>query len=346
MKFAENGSPPRVPEIDALAPGVAIASRWSDLPPDTQSTLPVRRCAFPGSALSLSRSWPPSVFWLLVKLTNCPDCSTLNDGPVAETCVGARGASGKLELVPHLMQELKAAGVDVVVTISYPAAAAAKASGVPTVLASGSGDPVKTGLVESLARPGGNVTGIADDASTLSTKRLSLLTALLPKLHRVAMLWNKDDLGMSMRYEASANAAQGVGITVQPLGVREPDDFNEAFEAMTRDPPDAILMVSDSLTLLNRKRVIDYAAAHRLPAIYEADSIVRDGGLMSYGADSRESFDRAAAMVDRILKGTKPAELPVEQPTRYQFVINLKTAKSIGLEIPATLTALADEVIE
>jgi putative ABC transport system substrate-binding protein len=258
----------------------------------------------------------------------------------------ARGASGKLELVPMLMQELKAASVDVVVTLGYPAAAAAKASGVPTVLASGSGDPVKTGLVESLARPGGNVTGIADDASILSTKRLSLLATLLPRLRRVAMLWNKDDLGMSMRYETSANAAQGVGITVQPLGVREPDDFNEAFAAMTRDPPDAILMVSDSLTVLNRKRVIDYAAAHHLPAIYEADSIVRDGGLMSYGADTRESFDRAAAMVDLILKGAKPAELPVEQPTRYQFVVNLKTAKSIGLEIPATLMALADEVIE
>jgi putative ABC transport system substrate-binding protein len=258
----------------------------------------------------------------------------------------ARGASGKTELVPRLMQELKAAGVDVVVTISYPAAAAAKLSGVPTVLASGSGDPVKTGLVESLAHPGGNVTGIADDASALSTKRLSLLTNLLPKLRRVAMLWNKDDLGMSMRYQASAEAAQGVGIIVQPLGVREPDDFNEAFEAMKRDPPDAILMVSDSLTLLNRKRVIDYAAAHRLPAIYEAESIVRDGGLMSYGADSSESFDRAAAMVDLILKGAKAADLPVEQPTRYQFVINLKTAKSIGLEIPPTLAALADEVIE
>jgi putative ABC transport system substrate-binding protein len=258
----------------------------------------------------------------------------------------ARGAAGKLERVPQLMQELKAAGVDVVVTISYPAAAAAKASGIPTVLASGSGDPVKTGLVESLARPGGNVTGIADDASILSTKRLSLLAALLPRLRRVAMLWNKDDLGMSMRYETSASAAQGVGITVQPLGVREPDDFNEAFAAMTRDPPDAILMVSDSLTLLNRKRVIDYAAEHRLPAIYEADSIVRDGGLMSYGADTRESFERAAAMVDLIIKGAKPAELPVEQPTRYQFVVNLKTAKSIGLEVPATLTALADEVIE
>jgi ABC-type uncharacterized transport system substrate-binding protein len=258
----------------------------------------------------------------------------------------ARGAAGKLDRVPQLMQELKAAGVDVVVTVSYPAATAAKASGVPTVLASGSGDPVKTGLVESLARPGGNVTGIADDASLLSTKRLSLLAALLPRLRRVAMLWNKDDLGMSMRYETSASAAQGVGITVQPLGVREPDDFNEAFAAMTRDPPDAVLMVSDSLTLLNRKRVIDYSAEHRLPAIYEADSIVRDGGLMSYGADTRESFERAAVMVDLILKGAKPAELPVELPTRYQFVINLKTAKLIGLEIPATLVALADEVIE
>jgi putative ABC transport system substrate-binding protein len=258
----------------------------------------------------------------------------------------ARGASGMIDMVPKLMQELRAAEVDAVVTVSYPAAAAAKASGVPTVLASGSGDPVKTGLVESLAHPGGNVTGVADDASTLSTKRLSLLAALLPELHRVAMLWNKDDLGMSMRYETSAEAAQRVGITVQPLGVREPDDFDEAFGAMTRDPPDAILMVSDSLTLLNRKRVIDYAAAHRLPAIYEADSIVRDGGLMSYGADPVESFDRAAAIVARILRGARPTDIPVEQPTRYQFVINLRTAKSIGLKIPPTLAALADEVIE
>jgi ABC-type uncharacterized transport system substrate-binding protein len=258
----------------------------------------------------------------------------------------ARGAAGKIEAAPGLMQQLKAASVDVVVTFSYPAAAAAKASGVATVIASGSGDPVKTGLVESLARPGGNVTGIADDASMLSTKRLSLLTALSPKLRRIAMLWNKDDLGMSLRYEASAKAAQGVGIIVQPLGVREPDDFNEVFGAMTRDPPDAILMVSDSLTLLNRKRVIDYAAEHRLPAIYEADGIVRDGGLMSYGADASESIDRAAAMIDLVLKGAKPADIPVEQPTRYLFVVNLRTAKSIGLEIPPTLTALADEVIE
>lgn len=258
----------------------------------------------------------------------------------------ARGGVGKVDAIPRLMSELKASGVDAVVTVSFPAAAAAKQSGVPTVLASGSGDPVATGLVESLAHPGGNVTGIADDASQLSTKRLSLLVAMLPRLRRVAMLWNRDDLGMSLRYEASAKAAQSVGVQVQPLGVREPDDFNEAFAVMVRDLPDAILMVSDSLTLLNRKRVIDFAAEHKLPAIYEAETIVRDGGLMSYGADPKESFDRAAAMVDLIFKGAKPADLPVEQPTRYLFVINLKTAKSITLEIPPTVLALADEVIE
>ena len=160
------------------------------------------------------------------------------------------------------------------------------------------------------------------------------------------MLWNRDDLGMSLRYEASAKAAELLGITVQPLGVREPNDFDGVFEAMDRDPPDAILMVSDSLTTLNRKRVFDYAASKRLPAIYEYDALVRDGGLMSYGPDLDECFQRVAAMVDRIFKGAKPSELPFEQPTRYLFVINLRTAKALSLDIPPTLLALADEVIE
>jgi putative ABC transport system substrate-binding protein len=258
----------------------------------------------------------------------------------------ARGAAGDIGQTPNLMQELKAANVDVVVTVSYPAAAAAKASGMPTVIASGSGDPVKTGLVASLARPGGNVTGISDDAAALSTKRLGLLKELSPQLHKVAMLWNKDDLGMSLRYDASANAAQEIGITVLPLGVREPDDFNEAFAAMDRDLPDAILMVTDSLTLLNRKRVFDYAAQHRLPAIYEQDFMAHDGGLMSYGADPKESFDRAAALTAQIFQGAKAADLPFELPTRYLFVLNLKTAKAMNLTVPNTLSALADEVIE
>jgi putative tryptophan/tyrosine transport system substrate-binding protein len=232
------------------------------------------------------------------------------------------------------------------VVFGYPAAVAAKGSGISTVVAFGIGDPVTTGLVINLARPEGNITGISDVATTLSTKRLGLLKELLPKLHRVAMLWNKDDLGMSQRYDASAKAATEMGIDVQPVGVREPDDFNEAFALMDREPPDAILMVSDSLTVLNRKRVFDYADAHRLPAIYEYDPLVREGGLMSYGPDLRESFARAASMVDRIFKGAMPADLPFEQPTRYLFVLNLNVAKSIGLEIPPTVLALADEVVE
>jgi putative ABC transport system substrate-binding protein len=258
----------------------------------------------------------------------------------------ARGAAGKVSQLPNLMQELKTANVDAVVTVSYPAAAAAKASGVPTVIASGSGDPVKTGLVESLARPGGNVTGISDDAAALSTKRLGLLKAASPQLRKVAMLWNKDDLGMTQRYDASAAAAQEIGVTVLPLGVRQPDDFNEAFEAMNHDPPDAILMVTDVLTLLNRKRVFDYAAEHRLPAIYEQGFMARDGGLMSYGADAKESYDRAAALAAKIFGGVKPADLPFELPTRYLFVINLKTAKAMNFTVPNNVLALADEVIE
>jgi putative ABC transport system substrate-binding protein len=245
-----------------------------------------------------------------------------------------------------IAEQLKARKVDLVVAWGFPVVAAAKAAGIPTVVAFGVGDPVATGLVTNLAQPGGVITGISDVATTLSTKRLSLLKELLPKLNRVAMLWNKDDLGMSLRYEASAKAAASMGADVEAVGVREPDDFNEAFALMDRERLDAILMVSDSLTMLNRKRVFDYAAAHRLPAIYEFDSLVHEGGLMSYGADLKESFERAAAMVDRIFKGARPGDVPFEQPTRYPFVINLKTAKSIGLEFPPTLLALADEVIE
>jgi putative tryptophan/tyrosine transport system substrate-binding protein len=259
---------------------------------------------------------------------------------------GPPGAPGQPVHIPQLMEQLKANKVDIIVAWGYPVVFAAKLAGIPTVVAFGVGDPVATGLVDNLARPGGSITGISDVATTLSTKRLGLLKELLPKLHRVAMLWNKDDLGMSLRYDASAKAAGAIGVAVQAVGVREPDDFNEAFAVMDREAPDAILMVSDSLTMLNRRRVFDYAATHRLPAIYEYDPLVREGGLMSYGPDLQESFERAASMVDRIFKGTKPADLPFEQPTRYLLVLNLKTAKSIGLEIPPTLLALADEVIE
>jgi putative tryptophan/tyrosine transport system substrate-binding protein len=256
------------------------------------------------------------------------------------------GADAQLGRLPQLAKDIAASSADAVVVLGWPPANAMKATGIPTVVAVGAGDPVATGLVASLARPGGNVTGISDNATTLSTKRLELLRQTKPNIRKVAMLWNKDDLGMTLRYQASADAAKSLGSEVQPLGVREPDDFADAFAAMDRDLPDAILMVADALTILNRGRVFDYAAAHRLPAIYEFDFFVRDGGLMSYGADFKESLERAASLIDRIFTGAKPADLPFEEPTHYLFVVNLKTAKSIGLELPPNLLALADEVIE
>ncbi len=257
-----------------------------------------------------------------------------------------RGAEGQVDRLPQLLAELIAGKVDVIITSGYPPALAAKQDTTLPVVVIFAGDPVGTGLVDSLARPGGHLTGISDVSVEATPKRLELLKQVAPNLHRVAMLWNANDLGMTLRYRASEAGAQALGIGVEPLGVREPDDFDQAFEAMKRDMPDAILMVTDSLTLLNRKRVFEFAAAHRLPAIYEFDFLVRDGGLMSYGADLDESFDRVASLVDRVLRGTTPAELPCEQPTLFRFAINLKTAKSIGLEVPPSLLARADEVIE
>jgi putative tryptophan/tyrosine transport system substrate-binding protein len=257
-----------------------------------------------------------------------------------------RGAGGNRDRLPRLVAELVAAKVEVIIALGYlPVLAAKQGTTLPVVVFS-AGDPVATGLADSLARPGGHLTGISDVSAEVTPKRLDLLKEFAPGLRKVAMLWNADDLAMTLRYKAAQAGAQTLGISVQPLGVREPADFDQAFAAMNRDMPDAILMVSDPLTNLNRRRVFEFAAAHRLPAIYEYDFIVRDGGLMSYGLDLNESFDLLGALVDRILKGAKPAELPFEQPTRFRFALNLKTAKSIGFEPPASLLARADELIE
>lgn len=257
-----------------------------------------------------------------------------------------RGAEGHADRLPRLVAELAASKVGVIIALGYlPALTAKQETTLPVVVFS-AGDPVATGLADSLARPGGHVTGISDVSAEVTPKRLALLKEFAPKMRRVAMLWNAQDLAMTLRYKAAQAGAQALGISVQPLGVREPADFDHAFAAMNRDMPDAILMVSDPLTNLNRKRVFEFAAAHRLPGIYEYDFIVRDGGLMSYGLDLDESFDRVGALVDRILKGANPAELPFEQPTRFRFALNLKVAKSIGFEVPASLLARADEVVE
>jgi putative ABC transport system substrate-binding protein len=162
----------------------------------------------------------------------------------------------------------------------------------------------------------------------------------------VAMLWDINDLGMTLRYQGAADAARIIGARVQPLGLRSAEDFDEAFANMVRDPPDAILMVSDALTRLNRQRVYEFADEHRLPTTYEWASYVREGGLSAYSADLDEIYDRATYLIDRILKGTKPADLPFEQPTLFHLSINLRTAKALGLTVPPWLVERADEVIE
>ncbi len=257
-----------------------------------------------------------------------------------------RAAHGHLDRLPQLVDELVASKVAVIVTQGYPAALAAKnRSAVPVVVVQ-AGDPVEDGLVASFAHPGGHVTGISEIAAELSAKRLALLKQAAPSVHRVGMLWNADDLGMSLRYKAAEAQARSLGIEVELLGVRAPNDFDAAFAAMVRKPPDAILMVSDVLTTLNRKRVIDFAAAHKLPAIYEYDFLVHEGGLMSYGPDVSEMYDRAAGLAARILKGADPAKLPLEEPSRFVLAINLGTAKAIGLTISPSVLARADDVIE
>jgi putative tryptophan/tyrosine transport system substrate-binding protein len=257
-----------------------------------------------------------------------------------------RAAHGQLDRLPQLVDELVASKVAVIVTIGYPAALAAKDhSSLPIVVVQ-AGDPVEDGLVKSFAHPGGHVTGLSEIAAELSAKCLSLLKTALPSVHRVAMLWNAEDLGMSLRYKAAEAEAQRLGLEVESLGVTAPNGFDAAFATMMDRPPDAILMVSDILTSLNRKRVIDFAAARKLPAIFEYDFLVREGGLMSYGPDVSEMYDRAAELAVRILKGANPAELPLETPSRFVLAINLETAKKIGLTIPPSLLVQADDVIE
>lgn len=259
-----------------------------------------------------------------------------------------RWADAKLERVPELAAELVKLKVDAIVTLGGPATAAAKkaTATIPIVMGGPGGDAVATGMIASLARPGGNITGLSDDASALSAKRMQILKEAVPKAKRISILWNADDQAMTLRYREIDKAARVLQVTVQALGVREPNDFATAFDAMTRERPDALFLVADALTVLNRKRVIDFSDLHRIPAMYETGPFVQAGGLMSYGPSPADSFRVVARFLDRILKGAKPADLPVEQPTRYYLAINLKTAKALGLTMPQSLLVRADEVIE
>jgi putative ABC transport system substrate-binding protein len=256
-----------------------------------------------------------------------------------------RAAEAHRDRLPTLVDDLKGK-VELIITNSYAAARIVKERSKLPVVAITGADPVATGLIASLAHPGGTVTGVGEVAAELSAKRLEVLKDAFPSVRKIAMLWNADDLGMTLRYKAADTAAQMMGLEVQPLGVREPEDFGAAFTAMERDRPDAILMVTDALTALNRKRVFEFAEQQKLPAIYEYEFLARDGGLMSYGPDTAEIYGRAADLADRILKGANPADLPFEQPTHFHLLVNRRTADKIGVTLSSAVLARADEVIE
>lgn len=260
----------------------------------------------------------------------------------------ARFAEGKMERLAGLAAELVQLKVDVIVTQGWRASLAAKqvTSAIPIVIAPTAGDAVASGLIASLARPGGNITGMSDESVDLSAKRMQLLKEAVPAASRIAILWNAEDLGMTLRYRGIEEAARNLKVEVQAIGVRAPEDFAKAFAQMTNSRPDALFLVADALTNLNRKQVIEFAAANRIPAMYEIGFVVRDGGLMAYGPNPDDSFRRAAHYIDRIFKGAKPGDLPAEQPTRYYLTVNLKTASALGLVVPRTLLLRADEVIE
>ena len=260
----------------------------------------------------------------------------------------ARFAEGKVERLLGLAAELVRLKVDVIATQGGPAAAAAKeaTSTIPIVIARTAGDAVAAGLIASLARPGGNVTGLTDEVVQLSAKRMEILKEAVPKAGVIAVLWNANDPGMTLRYRGIEQAARILRVEVQALGVRDPDDFAGAFSTMTRRRPDAMFLVADALTTMNRKRLIEFATMQRIPAMYEYSFLVRDGGLMSYGPSPEDDFRRAALYIDRIFKGAKPADLPAEQPTRYYLTVNLKTAATLGLTIPPSLLVRADDVVQ
>lgn len=257
-----------------------------------------------------------------------------------------RWAEGKFALLPALAAELVRARVDIMVVVGAGAEAAKQVTAsIPIVIAAGA-DAVATGVVANLSRPGGNVTGMTEPGVELSAKRLEILKELMPNAARIAVLWNADNPAMTLRYQKVNTAAGALRVDVQPFGVREPQDFDAAFSAMTRTRPDALFLVADALTTSNRKRVIDFAAAQRIPSMYELESVVQDGGLISYGPKPEDNFRRVAYYIDRILKGVKPGDLPMEQPTRYYLAVNLRTAKALGIAITQSILLRADKVIE
>jgi putative ABC transport system substrate-binding protein len=263
--------------------------------------------------------------------------------------VDYRFAEGRSDRLPDLAAELVQLKVDIIVAEATQGVAAAKnaTKTIPIVMISGSADPVGLGFIASLARPGGNVTGLSYSVGPeIVGKGLELLKEIVPKVRRVAILSNPASPVQPLFIREVNGAARKLGVQLQLLEVRGPDEFEGAFAAMAKERVGALLVVADAVLIFHRSRLVDLAARSRLPAAYSTRASVEAGGLMSYGPSVRDLFRRSATFVDKILKGAKPGDLPVEQPTTFELVINLKTARALGLTIPPSLLRQADEVIQ
>jgi len=258
-----------------------------------------------------------------------------------------RLAEGKLDRLADLATELIGLKVDILVAAegAGPALAAKKATKTIPIVFTSASDPISAGLVKSLARPGGNITGLTTGGPELYGKRLELLKETVPRVSRVAVLWNPESEDLNLAFEESQAAARASGLQLQSLEVRGPEDFESAFKAAADRRAGALLVQSFAVFMRSRAKLADLAVKSRLPAMYADREYVEAGGLMSYGSSVADLYRRAATYVDKILKGRKPADLPVEQPTKFEFIINLKAAKQIGLTISPTVLARADKVI-
>ena len=258
-----------------------------------------------------------------------------------------RSANGHFDRVPELPAELIRLHVDVIVTIGDPVVSAAKqaTSTIPIVMA-GSGDPVGRGFVASLARPGGNITSVSNLAVALTGKWLELAKEVVPRISRVAILRNGGNPTHALFWAEAQTSAHGMALTVYSVEVRSPGEFEHAFASMAQAGVGAVVVLADPLLGSHQMRLAELSAKHRLPSISPFREAAESGGLISYGPSLRANFRRAATYIDRILKGAKPADLPVEQPTKFELAINLKTAKALGLTIPPALLQRADQVIE
>jgi putative tryptophan/tyrosine transport system substrate-binding protein len=260
-----------------------------------------------------------------------------------------RYADGKIDRYPELAVELVRLKVDIIVIAGgdrMTRAAKSATKTIPIVMSGRGIDPVEAGLVESLARPGGNVTGLTNLGPELGGKRLELLKEAVPKLARVAVLYDPANQNSVLQLKEVQTAARTLGLTVRTWEVRDADGFERVFAALNKERPDGLHVPGGPLMNANQKRIVGFALKSRLPSVYYDRTAVDAGGLMSYGVDIADSYRRVAYYVDRILKGAKPADLPVEQPTKFELVINVKTAKQIGLTIPQSLLYRADKVIK